>query len=261
MSLDVRRARIALRDRPLSDVLDLALCFVTRHGRIYAITTGVVLVPCVLITIAASLWFGWFAGGAVALFLTPAASVPFTLLASRAVFDENARPKDVLAGVFSRVIQVGLSRGAALLAVFAGAAAFVVPAFWIAAATCFLSEVILLEQARGARAFGRAMRIAGSAPGETVLTAIVLLLVHGIAIGLADVAGRVVIEEVLQFRAPEPIYSGGGSVLAILGWFFAIPYLATARFFAYLNVRTRAEGWDVQTQFAAIAARIDAEGA
>ena len=30
---------------------------------------------------------------------------------------------------------------------------------------------------------------------------------------------------------------------------------ATARFFLYLNVRTRAEGWDIQTRFAALAAR------
>ncbi|CAN5747553.1 hypothetical protein BH11MYX4_BH11MYX4_30880 [soil metagenome] len=36
-----------------------------------------------------------------------------------------------------------------------------------------------------------------------------------------------------------------------------IPYVATARFFIYLNVRTRVEGWDVQTRFAALAARND----
>ena len=33
---------------------------------------------------------------------------------------------------------------------------------------------------------------------------------------------------------------------------------ATTRFFVYLDVRTRAEGWDIQTRFAALARR-DAE--
>jgi hypothetical protein len=34
-----------------------------------------------------------------------------------------------------------------------------------------------------------------------------------------------------------------------------IPYVATARFLAYLDLRTRSEGWDIQTRFAAIALR------
>jgi hypothetical protein len=45
----------------------------------------------------------------------------------------------------------------------------------------------------------------------------------------------------------------------MLGLFAQVPYLATARFFLYLNVRTRAEGWDIQTRFAAIAARAAAD--
>ena len=53
------------------------------------------------------------------------------------------------------------------------------------------------------------------------------------------------------------MWTEGGGVLATLGLFAAVPYLATARFFLYLNVRTRAEGWDIQTRFAAIAARAD----
>ena len=35
--------------------------------------------------------------------------------------------------------------------------------------------------------------------------------------------------------------------------------LATARFFLYLNVRTRTEGWDIQTRFAQLAMREGAE--
>ena len=34
-----------------------------------------------------------------------------------------------------------------------------------------------------------------------------------------------------------------------------VPFAATCRFLLYINARTRTEGWDVQTRFAAIAAR------
>jgi len=69
------------------------------------------------------------------------------------------------------------------------------------------------------------------------------------------VGGRAFIGELLQFRPPAPAWTAGGSVLAILGFFAIIPYVTTARFFTYLNMRTRTEGWDIQTRFAAIAAR------
>ena len=38
-----------------------------------------------------------------------------------------------------------------------------------------------------------------------------------------------------------------------------VPYAATVKFLLYLNVRTRAEGWDVQTRFAALARRAEAD--
>lgn len=65
--------------------------------------------------------------------------------------------------------------------------------------------------------------------------------------------------ELFQFQPPASMFTQGGSVLAVLGWFAIIPYAATARFFVYLNVRTRVEGWDVQTRFAALAMRAETD--
>jgi hypothetical protein len=72
---------------------------------------------------------------------------------------------------------------------------------------------------------------------------------------VADVAGREVLGEVLEIQSPPSVFKAGGSLLALLGAWASLPLLVTARFFVYLDIRTRTEGWDVQTRFAAIAAR------
>jgi hypothetical protein len=76
---------------------------------------------------------------------------------------------------------------------------------------------------------------------------------------LADVAGREILQGLLEFKPPPSMFRAGGSWLALLGWWAMIPLLQTARFFVYLDIRTRTEGWDIQTRFAAIAARSEAE--
>ena len=76
---------------------------------------------------------------------------------------------------------------------------------------------------------------------------------------LADVAGREILKSVLEMKPPPSMFREGGSWLALLGWWATLPLLQTARFFVYLDVRTRTEGWDIQTRFAAIAARAEAE--
>jgi hypothetical protein len=147
------------------------------------------------------------------------------------------------------------------LLVAGGALVFVVPGLWAASLFLFVDEVMILERSRIGPAFGRAQRIASGSMGDAVGALAMVCLVPLAAMFLTDVGGRAFIGEVLQFRAPAPAWSEGGSVLAVLGWFGILPYLTTARFFTYLNVRTRAEGWDIQTRFAAIAARAATEEA
>ena len=81
------------------------------------------------------------------------------------------------------------------------------------------------------------------------------------AAAVPRIGGRAFLGDVLQFQAPGAAWTEGGSVLAVLGFFGIVPYVTTARFFTYLNMRTRAEGWDIQTRFAAIAARAEHEHA
>ena len=76
---------------------------------------------------------------------------------------------------------------------------------------------------------------------------------------LGDVVGRDVLQDVLEIKAPASIFTTGGSAIGLAVFWAFVPFAATCRFLLYINVRTRNEGWDVQTRFAAIATR--AEGA
>jgi hypothetical protein len=261
MSLDVLRARVAFRDRAFLDVMDLALRFVAVHARLYAKVGAMVLAPCVVVTAAVAWAFGWIAAWIVAFLLSFVAQVPFTVLASRLVFQENVGARTVTRAAARELPRIVMMRAMWALLVAGGALVFVVPGLWAASLFLFVDEVMILERSRIGPAFGRAQRIASGSMGDAVGALAMVCLVPLAAMFLTDVGGRAFIGEVLQFRAPAPAWSEGGSVLAVLGWFGILPYLTTARFFTYLNVRTRAEGWDIQTRFAAIAARAATEEA
>lgn len=255
MSLDVLQARVAFRDRAFLDVMDLSLRFIVVHARLYARVAAMVLAPCAALTIAASWAFGWVAAWVIAFLLSFVAQVPFTVLASRLVFQEKVGARAVLRAAAREVprivaLRIGWAGLVGIAALF-----LLAPGAYAASLFLFVDEVMILERSRIGPAFGRAQRIASGAMPDALLALAMVCIVPLLALLLADVGGRAFIGEVLQFRAPPPVWAEGGSVLAVLGWLGVVPYVTTARFFTYLNVRTRAEGWDIQTRFAAIASR------
>lgn len=260
MSLDVLRARVAFRDRAFIDVLDLAVRFLVVHARSYAKVALVAVLPCLALSLVVASAWGWVAAWITAFLLTFVAQVPFTVLASRLVFQEQVAVGAVLRSAAGDLPRVLTMRVMWLVAVGV-TAVVVVPGVWLSAIFLYVDEVMILERSRVAPAFGRSQRIASGSMGETFAAVAMVIVVPLLAVAMADIGGRAFIGELLQFRAPEPAWSHGGSVLALVGWFGVIPYVATARFFTYLNVRTRAEGWDIQTRFAAIAARAEQEEA
>jgi hypothetical protein len=236
-------------------VLDLALRFLVVHGRAYAKVALLTLVPLLAIALLAGWQLGWAKAWVISLPLALIVEIPFTVLASRLVFQDEVRALDVLRSAARGAPGVLFVRALAALLTLLGLFLFIVPAFWLATLFLFLSEVMLLERASASVAFGRSQRVASSALSEVLLGFLVLGLLPIASVLLADIAGRTMISELFQFRPPRPVWTEGGGVLATIGLFLQVPYLATARFFLYLNVRTRAEGWDIQTRFAAIAAR------
>lgn len=261
MSLDVLRARVAFRDRAFLDVMDLALRFVAVHARLYAKVAAMVLAPCAALTIAASWALGWAFAWGVAFLLSFVAQVPFTVLASRLVFQEKVGARTVVRAALREVPRILVMRIGWAVLIGGATLVFVAPGAWAASLFLFVDEVMILERSPVVPAFGRAQRIASGAMGDAFVALAMVCVVPLVAMLLADVGGRAFIGEILQFRAPAPAWSEGGSVLAVLGWFGVVPYVAAARFFTYLNVRTRAEGWDIQTRFAAIASRVEKQEA
>lgn len=254
MSLDVLHARVAFRDRAFVDVMDLGLRFLVVHFRLYARVSAITLLPCVAVTLGVAFAWGWVLAWLSALLLSLVAQIPFTVLASRLVFEEHVSARAVMRSVAREIPRVVATR-LMWLPVIALTSALVMPGVWLGALSLYLDEVLILERSHVAAAFARSRRIASSSIGETLAALAMVALVPLSAVLMADVGGRALIGELLQFRAPEPVWVHGGSVLSVLGWFGIIPYVVTARFFTYLNVRTRAEGWDIQTRFAAIATR------
>jgi hypothetical protein len=255
MSLDLLHARVAFRDRPIVDVLDLAVRFIVSHARLYAVVSVFVVVPFLLLSLAAAKAWDWMTGWVFAICLGTIAQTAFTILASRLVFEEDVRARDVIKDSLRRMPAMSVARVVVVVAAAVGGTLCVVPAFWVVTALFFITEVMLLERAPLGTALTRSQKLASASTGGVVIAVLLLTLLLGTAVTLTDVAGRTVIEEVLQFRGPAPFWTDGGSVLAFVGFFVVMPYAATARFFTYLNVRTRAEGWDIQTRFAAIAVR------
>lgn len=253
--VDLYRARVRLRERTVSEAVDLALRFCVVEARRYAIVALVWLAPLAAASLAAGWGFGWAWAWAVAIPAAAAGEVAFTALASRLVFDGAVSAREMLRLALRRSPAILFVRlGTSALALLGCFATFL-PGLWVATATFFLPEVLLLEGGANAGAFRRAERLAASARSEVGLGLVVLAVLPLVSVVLADTAGRAAIGALLQFSPPRSLFSEGGSALGVLGLFAQAPLRATARLFLYLDVRTRAEGWDIQTRFAAIAAR------
>ena len=259
MSLDVMRARVTFRDRSFLDVLDLALRFFVVHVWLYAKVALVVLVPSIALSFAAASLGGWWVGWLVAIFLGFAAQVPFTMLASRVVFEHDVRAREVLRAAARELPRVFVMRVLWVLAMVVGLCVLVFPACWLGAALVFTTEAMLLERAPIFQGLSRSNRLAMGALPDAIVAIIFVAIAPVVAVLLADIGGRQMLSELFQFKPPASMFSDGGSVLALIGWFGIIPYATTGRFFIYLNVRTRVEGWDVQTRFAALAMRNEAD--
>jgi hypothetical protein len=253
--VNILEARVVLRDRTLLDVVDLALRFSVRHGKTYAKVALVVLLPPFLLTWWVGLHAGWGWSWVLALAIAPFTAAPFTSLASRLLFEETAGARDAVRAGLGALPRLLVVRATELFALGAGLTMFVLPAAWFLGLFVFTSEVVVLERATVGTALGRLQRMLAGQSGEVITAGLLVTALHVAAAFLGDLVGRSVLEELLQITPPPSMLAAHGSALGLAGFFAFVPFGATCRFLVYINVRTRTEGWDVQTKFAAIAAR------
>jgi hypothetical protein len=254
--MDVMRARVVLRERGMLDVADLALRFVVAHARVYAALYAAVILPGIAATCAAGWIIGWWAGWMTAVVGAAFGGVPFVVLASRLVFADRASPREAIRTSVRALPGIAAIRSLQGLALLLCAPLVLLPWLGVGGATLFVVEVRLLEDiTKPTAVFGRASRIAWARFGTTIAAVIILSSAPFAAASLADFAGREVLSQGLELPPPPSMFTVGGSWLAFVGWWAALPFLATARFLLYLDFRTRTEGWDIQTRFAALAGR------
>jgi hypothetical protein len=257
--MNVLEARVVLRDRSLLESVDLALRFLVHYWRKYALVAAIVLPPAFLLTLVIALGAGWGWGWTVAIGLGPFVAAPFTALASRLLFEPSARVGEVLrsaASALPRLIGVRMLEWCAL--VFLGLF-LVFPAIWALALFFYVNEVMVLERASVGTGLTRLQRMLSGQSGDVIMALLFLTALHVVAVFLGDIVGRSLLEQILELPAPPSIFDAKGSVLGLLSFWGFVPFLATCRFLLYINGRTRTEGWDVQTRFAAIVARAAAE--
>ncbi len=251
--MNIHDARVVLRPRSLPDVIDLTLrlCH-SAHARAYALWTALTLVPAYAFCLWVQSHLGgkWDAVWLVAVPLWGLLQGVFTIGAGRLLFDRNVSTAAVLRRFLSRLPMYALTL----------VAMRVVPAITFVAAPVvlmfpFIHEAVLLEDASLVTAVTRSQRLTRKSGALSFELGIVSLAMIGLWIAGAEILGHTLAGFVFEIRSPIPsLWENGGSPFALAGFFLAAPYVATLRFLAYIDLRTRKEGWDLQLELSALRA-------
>jgi hypothetical protein len=119
----------------------------------------------------------------------------------------------------------------------------------------FVHEASLLENAGASEALRRASRFVEGRVLPVLGVLVALILTQAGFVLTAELLGQGLVDEVLQLGRPfGSLFRDGGSPYALAGLLLSVPYVSTARFLDYIDARTRADGWDIQLRFMAIAA-------
>jgi hypothetical protein len=252
--VNVLSTKVVLRERTLSEVLDLAFRFVmARGGRAYLRLWVLGCLPayavCCWLRYAGAPWEAVWAAALVGFVLT---QVPFTLAASRLLLEDSVVLSNV-ARAWLRVVPSQLWSHAVATALLIGTGVVIVPLPFLAARLLFFPEITLLEGSGVVRALERGGRMTRARFGETLQSVTLLLVVWAFFILGAEATGHALWSELLGFPPPRDSVANGGSWFALFGFFLAVPVLATARFLFYIDSRTRREAWDVQLRFTELA--------
>jgi len=286
--VNIEDARITLRPRSLSEVLDLAL-LVTTNGMagISARLGAIALLPMFLGALALHYLaeLGWMAVMLITWAYASFIQGLFTVAIGQWLLSaEDPTVGSVLrdfraqfgrwlgAWVWSRVLYTPLILWAILAATIdlplVGAGADTEDAVGLVflgmfcamlglpahQSTLFLYEAVLLEQSGAGTAIKRSRQFVRAVASRSWSAAFMLVAVWAAILFLSDQVLRFIVEDLLQtgYVAAGNLVSGGSPYLAF-GLLATVPVLAVMRFLLYIDGRTRVDGWDVQVQFMALA--------
>lgn len=243
--------RVVLRRRGPLEVFDLSLRFFQAHAATFARLFAVTVLPWA--PVAALLC--WWTDGAPALALiplvaAPALQAPATVLAGRLLFAERVRVRDVLAEVVRRPAATATVVGSWWLPWLLGCGVLA----WLPAMRwCWATEVALLEEAPPGRVGTRSARLARLHIGVAASAVFGWYALTAWGAVAGEALGQAVTGTLLQLGEPfGNALDGRVTPFLLLGMFLAQPAYGVARLLLYLDVRTRAEGWDLQVALRAL---------
>jgi hypothetical protein len=252
--MNMQHARIVLRPRGVLDAFDLSVRLLRTEYRTFGPLALVVLGPAVALVLVGGA-FGFGTETALALFaLLPVIELPFTVAASKLVFQPKVTVGLVLRESIRTLPGLLALRLFELVLLALGTGAAGLPALFAALATFFLGETFVLERSGLVSAAKRSRALGFAGLSEAFAGLLVFAIVRVSAFCFGDVGGRAIAHDVFGFRAPISVFEGGPFTSALLFSLAIVPVLAVTRFVLYLAVRTTLEGWDIQTRFVAIAA-------
>jgi hypothetical protein len=241
----------------MSDVLDLAapFCFANRR----------LLVPLAMLVTAVGgvlagmcrVQLGWEWGsvwwGVAGYYLLT--SGIYTQAAGELLFRraEDIRVLHVL-GRFARRLFPYVIAGIVHWLVLGLCAALFVPLPIFASRLFFVSEAVLLESGSPFGSLARSSRLVLFRSLSCLGLALASLCAPFLFALAADLIGNTLVGMVFQMGRPfGSLTADGGSAYAVAGALLSAPFVASASFLGYIDMRTRKEGWDIQLRFMALA--------
>lgn len=246
---------VRIRERSFLEILDLALLLARRHAVACAVLGTIGALPLWALNrwLALAEW-SWYLQAWVYALELPLASAPMTLFLGQSVFVE--RPSLTLAlrelvralprFVFHQVLVRGLLLGLVLAAPY------------VYVRRTYNGEVVLLESGRSS---DLAKRSAGLHTGQAALIGARWLgsLVYGAFAAAAVSIAAATLSRTFQgrFGPPEVTAATFTGVEAELAFWAVGGFLAVVRLLAYLDLRVRREGWEVELRLRAAAKEIE----
>jgi hypothetical protein len=248
--VNVGQARIEVRERGVAEVIDLALRFTCDFGgRLYLRLFAIVGLPAwALCWWALSRDLDVAAVWAIAAFLFVLVQIPFTIAASRLMFAEAPTVREVLSTSAKALGRSLLTLISAVLLIAAGSV--VVVFALVAMARClYVLEITLLEGTGVGASFARSSRFIRGRMGHAIEIWLALGCVGFAFVATVQLMAWALTRDMMGLDSLEHVWDLFDSPAALLGLFVSAPFVATTRFLAYIDGRTRREAWDVQVKF------------
>ncbi len=270
MQLD--KTRVAIRERSLVDILDLALRVIRAHpvGVLAAFLVGVapwfVLLDAMAFDRAVGAWqtyqaergfpqggdevlMGYLVCLGLVVLVSPLAMAPLTLYISRVAFIAKPRTRELgrawLKALPQLLVFQVLIRG--ILAACCGVGLLV--SYWFMP---YINEIILLEGGNLTQTYRRNGQL------NRELSSVMIgrwfgALVAGSLLMLALWIGIVALGNLMFLTDPDPIEATGWRLRYVIpaSLWLTLGYCTVVRYLAYLDSRIRCEGWEIELKMRA----------